>query len=39
MTRSDIAMVFGALVLALGLSAVLFVGTMASEPAAASADN
>ncbi len=37
MTRREIAVVTGALVLALGLSAVLFVGTMASEPASASA--
>ena len=37
MTRREIFLVAGALVLALGLSAVLFVGTMASEPATATA--
>lgn len=36
MTRREIAIVFFALVMALGLSAVLFVGTMATEPASAS---
>ena len=39
MRRREIFVVTGALVLALGLSAVLFVGTMASEPATSSADN
>ena len=33
MTRRDMVFVLGALVIALGLSALLFVGTMASEPA------
>ncbi len=37
LTRRDTVMVLGALVIALGLSAVLFVGTMASEPAATAA--
>jgi len=37
MTRREIALVFFALVMALGLSAVLFVGSMASAPASASA--
>ncbi len=35
MKRPEIVVVLGALVVALGLSAVLFVGTMASEPASA----
>jgi hypothetical protein len=39
MTRREVAVVFFALVVALGLSAVLFVGTMASEPASSSADD
>ena len=34
MTRRDLAVVIAALVIALGASALLFVGTMASEPAA-----
>lgn len=37
MTRRQVVTVLGALVLALGVSAVLFVGTVASEPAATSA--
>jgi hypothetical protein len=38
MRRREIFVVSGALVLALGLSALLFVGTMATEPATSSAD-
>ena len=38
MTRRDLLVVFGALVLALGVSAVLYVGTIASDSAIAATD-